>query len=186
MEGTWLKIKYKNIEGYTLNSFLTVTSERNSNTDVVNDPRVNTEPERNANANNQVTDKNPTSQINTQNTYIDQREIQNVVASYFDATRRHEDVTFYFAPFVERFYLINNVSRQKVLEVSEDWWESMPHEKFDILWNTAQYSDLGNGNVYLNVKMNYAKKKNYYDDWNPTRMDLNININSNLKIYSLH
>jgi hypothetical protein len=180
-EGTWFKVKYKNIEGYMLNSFLGVSGQSSNNPTSTDNPREDVN-----NPNNNYSGSQSNRSPEPKPIAIDKASVQDVIEGYFDATSRHQDITFYFAPLVEKFYLTTNVSNQKVLEYSQDWWLKTPYEQFDVLWNTAQYNNLGNGNIALVVQVDYAKKVKEYNDWTKNTIRFNIKINEEYKIYSLH
>ncbi len=110
---------------------------------------------------------------------------RKAVENYFSYGKQHrEDCIQYLAPVLEKYYLQKNITRERTLSFSRDWWQKYPYEEFNIDWETVEETDLGNGYTQFKTQMNYCKGKESYE-MNCKDITLIIKLNENNQIYYL-
>lgn len=114
-----------------------------------------------------------------------QSSARKAVTNYFRYGKEHnEDCIQYLAPVLEKYYLQKNITRERTLSFSRDWWQKYPYEEFNINWDTVEETDLGNGYTQFKTQMNYCKGQESYDKICKD-ITLIIKLNENNEIYYL-
>lgn len=110
---------------------------------------------------------------------------RKAVENYFSYGKQHNEACIqYLAPVLEKYYLQKNITRERTLSFSRDWWQKYPYEEFNIKWDTVEETDLGNGYTQFKTQMNYCKGKESYD-MNCKDITLIIKLNGDNEIYYL-
>ena len=121
---------------------------------------------------------------------IDRTKIETTIRNYYDNIKNNQDENLkqMFANQIQRFFNLNNVDRNIVVEQFKKYDEmfGVYGKYFNVRWNTLEISSEAGGFISLNYLLDYSIER--YDKTKPSKflIKMYITLNQNYQIVSVY
>lgn len=115
-----------------------------------------------------------------------QVQLQNRVEGFYAALQSKDlsQASEYYGPMLTHFFSENQVDQKKLQKLLLKAWKRTPEDKHEILWDTFQYSQDGEGNYTMEFYMIYVYRR-ANKNWRKRKIFTQIQMDKDLKIYAM-